>query len=412
LSRIAIFHPSFKTRGGAEFLCANQARRLARHGHDVRLVTFSYDAGVWGKELPGVDVITVPERRWSDSVFNWTRGTKLLARGRRAEPELQDAELVLTQGSPSTLMLGEMNVNARSIWYCNEPPRILHLRTASPYLTARVDAASGADQDFATPRWRETLERTAEEGNKRAQLTALDIAGVRKLDGVCANSEYTKSLARATYGDIDVQVVHPFVRFADGHEKSGAPAQDGLQVLVQTRLEWLKNVDSVVRGFAAYLAADPKAVLHVVGEGEAKEALIELARELMPASACEFHGYVSQEDLDRIYKLCDVYALLSIDEPFGMVYPEAAARGLHIIGPDHGGPFEILEGGELGHCIDPFDPEALAEALRELRGLSASESDRRREAVDRSCRTRFAEGRIEEKLFNALGLERTKSAIS
>jgi glycosyltransferase involved in cell wall biosynthesis len=132
-----------------------------------------------------------------------------------------------------------------------------------------------------------------------------------------------------------------------------------------------------------------------------------LARELMPASAFTFHGYLSQEDLDRVYERCDVFALLTIDEPFGMVYPEAAARGLHIVGPDHGGPFEILEGGELGHCIDPFEPEALAEALRELRGLSASESAQRREAAGRSCRARFGEETIEEKLFRALGLERS-----
>ena len=373
----------------------------------MRVVTFRFDDQVWNKELPGIEVCVVPERVWTDSVFNWNRRTKMLARGRRAEPALQQSDLIIAHNYPSTLMLGEMTLDARRIWYCHEPPRILHQRSANPSLTQRVDGATGTEVDFATAHWKRMLDHTVEEGDKRAQLTKLDISGVKKLDGVCANSEYSRRNARAIYGDIDVQVVHPFVRFAQGHSKSGPPPQSGMHVLVQTRLEWLKNVDTVLRGFAAYLKHDPDAVLHVVGEGEAKDALVELAGELMPSSACRFHGYLPQEDLDRVYELCDVFALLTIDEPFGMVYPEAAARGLHIIGPDHGGPFEILEAGELGHCIDPFQPEALTEALRELRGLNTAESDRRRAAAERSCRARFGEETIEEKLFQALGLERS-----
>jgi glycosyltransferase involved in cell wall biosynthesis len=407
LAKIAFFHPSFTTRGGAEFLCANQARRLAAHGHDVRMVTFQLNEDDWARELAALDVKVVADRVWTDWAFNWNRRTKMLARGRRARSVLADADFVIAHNYPCTLMLGNLKLDARRSWYCHEPPRNLHTVLANPYLSARVKQGVESPTDFATTRWAEILgeARREREVQKRAQLLAVDLRAVQQLDGVYANSEFTRENARAIYGDIHVDVVHPFVRFPESSGHSGAVAREGLQVLVQTRLELQKNVDSVIRGFAEYLGKDPSAILHVVGEGEMRGRLEQLAQELMPANACQFHGYLSDADLTLIYKRCDVFALLTLDEPFGMVYPEAAARGLLIVGPDHGGPFEILEGGEIGHCIDPFDPAAFGQALSEIRGLSASEADRQRNAADRSCRARFGEATIEAKLFKSFGLE-------
>jgi glycogen(starch) synthase len=127
----------------------------------------------------------------------------------------------------------------------------------------------------------------------------------------------------------------------------------------------------------------------VVGAGPFRNRLEALATDLCPAGSIRFHGYLSDEDLCRVYEACDVFALLTLDEPFGMVYPEAAAKGLLLVGPDHGGPLEILDGGRLGWAVDAFSPEALAGALHEIWGLDDVEVDRRREAADRACRSRY-----------------------
>jgi glycosyltransferase involved in cell wall biosynthesis len=98
-----------------------------------------------------------------------------------------------------------------------------------------------------------------------------------------------------------------------------------------------------------------------------------------------------------------VFALLPVDEPFGMVFPEAAARGLLLVGPDHGGPLEILDGGRLGFSCDPFSPEAVAEAFRRIWRLADSEVDARRVAADDACRERFSAGVIGPQILRALG---------
>jgi glycosyltransferase involved in cell wall biosynthesis len=270
-----------------------------------------------------------------------------------------------------------------------------------------VDSSAEGTVGFATDYWRRALQEdpsALREARKRKRLICLEIEATQQLDQIYAISEFARNNARQIYGRCQEEVVYPFVQFPKGGLRSGPIARNGLGVLVQTRLEVMKNVDSIIRGFAAYLSNDPGAVLHVVGDGPQRPKLENLARELMPPHAFRVHGYLSSEDLREVYDRCDVFALLALDEPFGMVYPEAAARGLLVIGPNHGGPFEILEEGAIGHCIDPFEPAALVEALQEIRSLSTSEADGRRVAADRSCRARFGDAAIEASLLRTLGL--------
>jgi glycosyltransferase involved in cell wall biosynthesis len=72
-----------------------------------------------------------------------------------------------------------------------------------------------------------------------------------------------------------------------------------------------------------------------------------------------------------------------------MVLPEAASRGLLLVGSDHGGPREILEAGAIGELCDPFAAESIAAALRRTFALTDAEADARRIAADRSVRARF-----------------------
>ncbi|MFT5285141.1 MAG: glycosyltransferase involved in cell wall biosynthesis [Planctomycetota bacterium] len=406
MQRIVLFHPAFLEPGGAEFLCINQAQRLAARGFEVRVVTFAYDAKRWAKEFNGIELVAVRKRSWKDSVLGWNRGTKLKYRGRRAARFLQDADVIVAHNSPCNLMLGSQSLSARRIWQCNEPPRNLHRRLANPRLTERVESAPEDASDFATAFWRNILDKDTidvRDHGKRTRLGQVDIQMTQQLDSVYAISEFSRDNARKIYGLCDEEVVYPFVRFPKGGKRSGPIAEDGLQVLVQTRLEMLKHVDAVIRGFAQYRATDPKATLHIVGDGPLRNQLQELALDLMPPEACLIHGYLSTADLRAVYDRCDVFALLTLDEPFGMVYPEAAARGLLMVGPDHGGPLEILEGGAIGHCIDPFEPAALVQALEELRALSTSEVESRRAKADRSCRARFGDEVIEASLLRSLG---------
>jgi len=93
--------------------------------------------------------------------------------------------------------------------------------------------------------------------------------------------------------------------------------------------------------------------------------------------------------LRALRRVCDGFAFVPWDEPFGLVFPEAAAAGMLLVGPDHGGPWEILGGGEFGWCVPPHSPVALAEALCAAWRTGDGEADRLRRRAHEACRARF-----------------------
>jgi glycosyltransferase involved in cell wall biosynthesis len=221
----------------------------------------------------------------------------------------------------------------------------------------------------------------------------LDLKLTPQVEIICANSEFTRDNLRRIYGRDDAHVVYPIVRFPEhGRARTGIDRTRGLQILTQSRLDSVKNIDQVLRAFALYRTrAAAGAQLHIVGVGPEARSLRALAAELALGSSVRFHGFLPASELERIYDSCDVFALAPIDEPFGMVFPEAAARGLLLVGPNHGGPNEILDGGRLGWTCDPFVAESMAEAFERIGACSDAELDGRRAQLNQACRARFDE---------------------
>jgi glycosyltransferase involved in cell wall biosynthesis len=400
---VAIFHPAFHAVGGAEILVASYARSLRKLGLDVRVVTLSIDAPRWKTWLEDVPVQVVPKPRWTDSLAS--RVTQLERTAVRAETCLRDFHTVLAFNFPTNALLGATSISSRRFWYCTEPSRHLHMVQTNPRLYERVTLSPGgiteAEKGFAKLiSWHM---RATGKPSARAREIEFDIANTRKLETIISISEFGRENVRRVYDRADTEVIYPIVRFPPSRTtfRSGL-RRTGLNVLTHSRLEVPKNVDGVVRGFALLLSKVPGSELHVLGDGKERPRLQKLVEALGIGRSVRFHGYVPESELERIYDLCDVFALTTLDEPFGMVYPEAAARGLLLVGPDHGGPFEILDGGRLGWVCDPFEPEALLDALLQIWSLSDAEVNARRIEADTACRNRYSESVIGPRLLRAL----------
>jgi len=398
--QIAILHPAFLGVGGAEILALNQANCLRELGHDVRIITSAVDQQRWGAELGPFKVHLLGGRDWIDALGG--RELWIARRVPRLAPCLAGADVAIAHNYPMSRVLAHAKVPVRKVWYCNEPYREIHLEAAHPTLAARLKAgvtpSCMAEQHFhrkhsRQQQWSFGLERKFVGEGRR------DLATIEKIDLLCANSNYARELALRTYGSRPCKVLYPVVRFPEAVSSRHGLDRSELRILVHTRLVPEKNVDTVLRGFAQFASnATARVVLNVVGEGPSREPLEKLALELGIAPLVKFHGFVPESELRRIYEVCEVFTLLPIDEPFGMVFPEAAARGLLMVGPDHGGPVEILEQGRLGFVTDAFSPEGLSEAYRRICSLTDVDVDRLREAADTSCRQRFSEATIKSQM--------------
>lgn len=115
----------------------------------------------------------------------------------------------------------------------------------------------------------------------------------------------------------------------------------------------------------SYLNQSDDVYLLLVGEGERKSRLAELATQLGIRDHVSFPGFV---DNPYAYMArADVFALSSAWEGFGNVIVEAMACGTPVVSTDcPGGPSEILEGGAYGALVPTGDEIALANAIRDM----------------------------------------------
>ncbi|HYQ01106.1 MAG TPA: glycosyltransferase family 4 protein [Polyangiaceae bacterium] len=400
---IGLFHPAFRGIGGAEVLVASWARHMKEVGVDARVVTLDFDEQRWRSSFSDIPLSVTARPSWLD----WFSGQrrKFERAVPRIEAALSDCSAVLASNFPTNAMLGAANVRAKRVWYCHEPQRDYHFVATRPRLHEHVHSAPGGSSDVERSYVRR-LAKYEQALRKRSfeEVVQFDLENTAKLAAVLANSEYCRDNVQRVYGRNDVSVVYPMVRFPARRARSRTGLdRSGLKILTHSRLDVAKNLDTVIRAFSNVLPELPRSELHVVGVGPHKAQLEKLALELGVAHTVRFHGYLSDAELDRVYDACDVFALLPVDEPFGLVFPEAAARGLLLVGPDHGGPLEILDGGRLGFTCDPFSPGAVAEAFRRIWRLTDAEVDARRVAADDACRARFSAGVIGPQILRALG---------
>lgn len=127
--------------------------------------------------------------------------------------------------------------------------------------------------------------------------------------------------------------------------------------------EKYKGADTLIEALPRVLKASPDAALALVGDGNDRLRLQGLARDLQVSNHTYFLNGLTPEQLSGCYANCDVFALPSSGEGFGMVFLEAMAYGKPVIGGAHGGIPDIVEDGKTGLLVPHGDADRLAQAI-------------------------------------------------
>ncbi|MGH3157763.1 MAG: glycosyltransferase family 4 protein, partial [Streptosporangiaceae bacterium] len=143
-------------------------------------------------------------------------------------------------------------------------------------------------------------------------------------------------------------------------------------VVCVSRLVPRKGQDTLLHAWPAVLSAVPGAVLLIVGSGPFRKNLQPIA-ERLPHRTVQFTGPVPPQDLPAYYDAGNVFAMpcrtrrAGLDvEGLGIVYLEASATGLPVIGGDSGGAPDAILDGESGYVVPGRDVPALTARLVEL----------------------------------------------
>ena len=140
--------------------------------------------------------------------------------------------------------------------------------------------------------------------------------------------------------------------------------ENSVVVGIAARLNPVKDIATLVRGFALAHETCPNLRLLIAGDGEQMDMLKNLARELGVEEHVCFAGWVS--DTDSFYNALDVNTLTSLSETFPYSLTEGARAGLPTVASRVGGVPYLIEHGVHGFLFEAGDAKALAHHLTAL----------------------------------------------
>lgn len=127
-----------------------------------------------------------------------------------------------------------------------------------------------------------------------------------------------------------------------------------------------KGYDRILEAMPKIRQALPNAHYMIVGKGDDHPRIEQLIAEKGLEDCVTLAGFVPDEQLCDYYNLCDVFAMPSKLEGFGIVYLEALACGKPVLGGNQDGAIDALCHGELGALVNPDDAEEIAKTLIQI----------------------------------------------
>lgn len=201
----------------------------------------------------------------------------------------------------------------------------------------------------------------------RARFTQLARDAAERADGIIAVSEFTAGQVRDLLG-VQASRIRVIPHGVDPAKPS--TSQDRM-ILHVGAIQKRKNLVRLIQAFET-LPAGWKLVL-AGGSGYGAEEVFQRISRSARRSDIDTPGYVSAEELERLYDRAAIFAFPSLGEGFGIPILEAMARGIPVVTARRTATAEAAGDGAM--LVDAEDGDALSSALLQL---TASEELRAR----------------------------------
>lgn len=321
----------YPTFGGSGVVATELGLALARKGHQVHFITYSYPVRLDFLEM--------------NIHFH----------------EVHVEEYPLFHYQPYELALSSKMAYVIKTYHID----ILHVHYAIPhayagYMAKQMLKREGIEVPMVT-----TLHGTdiTLVGNHPTYKEAVTFS-INESDIVTSVSESLKQdTLRLFRIDKDIKVIPNFTNIKKSKETSPCKRTvmakpEELIVTHISNFRKVKRIDDVVRIFYG-IQQKLLAKLIMVGDGPEREIADQLCKDLGIKSKVLFLGNTS--DIDRILCFTDLFLLPSASESFGLSALEAMAAGVPVVSSNTGGLPEVNEEGVSGYLCPIGDVKAMAE---------------------------------------------------
>ena len=204
------------------------------------------------------------------------------------------------------------------------------------------------------------FDRSGENINRR--VYAIEKAGMQAADRVIAVSELTRRIVIGKYGipAEKVVTVHNAVRFGESEDAVPERAVKDKVVTFLGRITYQKGPDYFVEAAAKVLQRVPDVRFDMAGSGDLMNHVVRRVAQLGIADRFHFTGFLKGGEVQRMFRLSDVYVMPSVSEPFGISPLEAMRSGVPVIISRQSGVAEVLD---YAIKVNYWDVDALADAI-------------------------------------------------
>ncbi|OIP73078.1 MAG: glycosyltransferase [Oscillatoriales cyanobacterium CG2_30_44_21] len=137
-------------------------------------------------------------------------------------------------------------------------------------------------------------------------------------------------------------------------------------ILTVSRLvesEQYKGYDKLLEVMPVIRKLIPDVHYVIIGKGSDLDRLQQIIKQKHIQDCVTLAGFIPDAELCDYYNLCDLFAMPSKSEGFGIVYLEALASGKPVMGGNLDGATDALCDGKLGALVNPDDLQEITDTI-------------------------------------------------
>ncbi len=205
------------------------------------------------------------------------------------------------------------------------------------------------------------FDRSGEHVNQ--MIYDIERRGMHEAEKIITVSNFTRAIVISRYAvsaDKVVAVHNGAEHNGDSPFPAPAASKDEKLVLFLGRITMQKGPEYYLQAAKEVLSVMDNVKFVMAGSGNMMRSAIETAAELGIGSKVLFTGFLRGDDVQKIYKMADLFVMPSVSEPFGLVPLEALHNDVPVIISNQSGVSEVLT-----HAlkVDFWDTEEMANKI-------------------------------------------------
>jgi len=143
------------------------------------------------------------------------------------------------------------------------------------------------------------------------------------------------------------------------------PIQNPVRMLYIGRFDGNKNVLSLINAMLKVKETTPVKLTMIGGNGPYHKDILSMVEQ--HPDCLEYLGEIyDKQRLMEIVRQCDIFAMVSHGETFGLVYAECLTQGLPLLYTQGTGFDEMYPQGYVGYAVDSNSVDSIAEGLKQI----------------------------------------------